>query len=58
VPTYLLLGLSAAYCRLASAHLPEPFVRLNRRLVAGLAALGAFALVGIYLFVRVSLHVQ
>jgi O-antigen ligase len=58
VPTYLLLGLSAAYCRLASAHLPEPFVRLNGRLVARLAGLGVVVLIAIHAFVRVSIMRQ
>jgi hypothetical protein len=58
VPTYLLLGLSAAYGGLASAHLPEPFARLNGRLVARLAGLGAAVLAATYVFVRISLMGQ
>jgi O-antigen ligase len=52
-PTYMVLGLAAAYVRLTSAYWPTPVVRFDARLAVNLVLVSVLSLVGIYLFVRV-----
>lgn len=56
IPTYLLLGLSSVYVRLATGHLPEPVLRFDTRLLGRLAAASAATVAAVYLYLRVSLH--
>jgi hypothetical protein len=55
LPTYLLLGLAAVYCRLAPVSEAEPLVRMDRRLAVRLAGLSVVVLAAIFVFVRFSL---
>jgi O-antigen ligase len=53
VPTYMVLGLGAAYLRLASAYLPAPVLPFSGQLALRVVAASAASVVGIYVFVRV-----
>jgi O-antigen ligase len=53
VPTYLILGLAAAYLRFVQASVPLPELKLNQRMVGRLAVASVAFLACTYVFVRV-----
>src|SRR5262249_3175073 len=53
VPTYLMLGLAAAYSRLTVVNPPEPSQRFDLRLTGRLIGIGLLFLTGLYIFVRI-----
>jgi O-antigen ligase len=56
VPTYLILGLGAAFLRLAAASGPFPGLRLNGRLALQIAGVSGLILLCIYVGVRVLVN--
>ncbi|HJZ91833.1 MAG TPA: O-antigen ligase family protein [Gemmataceae bacterium] len=58
MPTYLMLGLAAAYQQLAWVAVPRTIPRPNGRIVFHLAAVSAIVLIGLYAFARMSVRWQ
>jgi hypothetical protein len=55
VPTYTVVGLAAVHAGLAKPYLPARLRSLNSRLVKHLALVSLLGVVGLYLFIRLSL---
>jgi O-antigen ligase len=55
VPTYLLVGLAAAFVQLADPYFPYTLTRLNGRLARQVIVASVICVVGHYLFIRISL---
>ena len=53
--TYTFLGLAAVYLNLVRVYVPASVTRLNGRLVRRVVLVSGLSVVGIYLFIRVSL---
>jgi hypothetical protein len=56
VPTYLLVGLVAAYLNLARAYVPQAVPRWDRRTAWQLVAVNVLAVAGTQMFIRLSVN--